>query len=87
MNAWFEDANAVSRFTGPLHGYEAVGPHGFSVWGHSAKLCDNYWGNSTGNCDAINMKGACQGENEYSMHWLVQETAKYGQDVRIYFYV
>lgn len=74
QNSWFDDGNAVSRFTsiyGPL--YKGVGPHGFSVWGHSSTLCNNGTG-----CTAIDVKGPCQSAG--GPHWMVQETAWYARD-------
>ncbi len=49
---------------------QGVGPHGFSVWGHSSKLCNNGTG-----CNAIDMKGECQDKG--GAHWMVQETGWY----------
>lgn len=54
-------------------GFQGVGPHGFSVWGHSSTLCNNGTG-----CTAIDVKGDCQERG--GPHWLVQETAWYASD-------
>ena len=53
--------------------WKGVGPHGFSVWGHASHKCFNNTG-----CTAIDKKGECQDKG--GPHWMVQETAWYGQD-------
>ena len=91
--AWYDDGNAVSRFTVQVYGgiykvsdeeinidcliyialLKGVGPHGFSVWGHSSSLCNNGKG-----CTAIDMKGDCQERG--GPHWMVAETSYYAED-------
>lgn len=70
--AWYDDGNAVSRFTVQVYGglYKGVGPHGYSVWGHSSSLCNNGTG-----CTAIDVKGDCFEKG--GPHWMVAETAYY----------
>lgn len=72
LGDWYDDGNAVSRFTNQVYGgtYKGVGPHGFSVWGHSSKLCNDGKG-----CDAFAMKGDCHDKG--GPHWLVAETSYY----------
>ncbi|RYY88340.1 hypothetical protein EON63_02545 [archaeon] len=54
-----------------------MGPHGYSVWGHSSKLCNNGKG-----CNAIDMKGPCHAHG--GPHWMVAETSYYaGEKVSI----
>jgi hypothetical protein len=52
---------------------QSVGPHGFSVWGHSSHLCNNGAG-----CTAIDMKGDCLERG--GPHWMVAETSYYAED-------
>lgn len=75
ISNWYDDGNSVSRFTNQVFGglYRGVGPHGYSVWGHSSKLCNNGTG-----CDAINVKGECF-ENG-GPHWMVAETSYYANE-------
>ena len=40
-NAFCEENNAVSRFSGGLGAYKGVAAHGFSVWSNSKALCQN----------------------------------------------
>lgn len=72
---WYDDGNSVSRFTNQVYGglYKGTGPHGYSVWGHSGKLCNNGTG-----CNAIDMKGECHDKG--GPHWMVQETSYYAMD-------
>lgn len=69
---WYDDGNSVSRFTNQVYGgtYKGVGPHGYSVWGHSSKLCNNGTG-----CNAIDMRGDCHERG--GPHWMVAETSYY----------
>ena len=55
---------------------QGVGPHGFSVWGHASHKCINGTG-----CTAIDKKGECHEKG--GPHWMVQETAWYGQDSKL----
>jgi hypothetical protein len=75
LGDWYDDGNSVSRFTNQVYGgmYRGVGPHGFSVWGHSSKLCNHGAG-----CDAINVKGECFDKG--GPHWQVAETSYYANE-------
>jgi hypothetical protein len=54
-----------------------VGPHGYSVWAHSSKLCNNGTG-----CNAIDMKGDCFERG--GPHWMVAETSYYAGDKNVH---
>jgi hypothetical protein len=75
QNDWYNDGNSVSRFTNQVYGglYKGVGPHGYSVWGHSSHLCNNGSG-----CDAINMKGECYEKG--GLHWMTKEASYYANE-------
>eukprot|EP01033_Poteriospumella_lacustris_P007876 gene7876-5657_t len=72
---WYNDGNSVSRFTNQVYGglYKAVGPHGYSVWGHSSTLCNNGKG-----CNALDVKGDCYERG--GPHWMTKEAAYYAMD-------
>jgi len=72
LNAWYDDGNSVSRFTNQVYGglYKGVGPHGYSVWGHSGHLCNDGKG-----CNAIDEKGPCYEQG--GSHWMIAETSYY----------
>eukprot|EP00981_Chlorochromonas_danica_P002095 scaffold423_cov185-Ochromonas_danica.AAC.19 len=73
LSDWYDDGNSVSRFTNQVYGglYKGVGPHGYSVWAHSSKLCNNGTG-----CNAVDMRGPCYDQG--GAHWMTAETSYYG---------
>lgn len=74
IHSWFEDANAIGKFTGPLAdpNYKGVGAHGFNIWSGSRSKCVKNPGGGLGTgCQAMDVKGKCQ--NEGGPHWLSQE--------------
>jgi hypothetical protein len=72
---WYNDGNSVSRFTNQVYGglYKAVGPHGYSVWGHSSSLCNNGKG-----CNALDVKGDCYEKG--GPHWMTKEASYFAMD-------
>lgn len=72
LSDWYDDGNSVSRFTNQVYGglYKGVGPHGYSVWAHSSKLCNNGTG-----CNALDMRGPCYDQG--GAHWMTAEASYY----------
>jgi len=81
LHEWYVDGTppnggAVGRFAGPLGGkYNGAAPHGFSVWGHSDKLCMNEKDEHVG-CNALDLRGPCYDKG--GAHWMVREASIYG---------
>lgn len=60
LNAWYEDGNAIARFSSPLGGkYDGAGIHGFSVWGRSNRMYQDINRTQTFAADGYNMKPPC----------------------------
>ena len=80
-NAFCEENNAVSRFSGGLGAYKGVAAHGFSVWSSSKALCQNDLKGGTG-CNALEIMGDCQGKFG-GVHWMTKEASTYGHGGKV----